>query len=117
LCPDEHTGIKWNEVEDFLDVVSAQIEVGHDLLSQGKFSFRLKQEFGIEQITPCQSSQEPLVQLAVLAQLDAICKRKKLGVSLKTNHGLRTFDPANPVNFWWYESQYDEDKAPVKRSK
>jgi hypothetical protein len=166
LCPDEHTGLKWNEIEDFLDMASTQIETRQDLFSQEEFSMRLKQEFGIEQITPCQSHEEPLVQMAdlfvglavysrssynryeqwqrncsqqqmlfadempsvrlsrsdrerccVLAELDAVCKRQKLGVSLKTNRGLKTFNPANPVNFWPYEAQHEEDRAPVKRSK
>lgn len=166
LCPDEQTGIKWNEVKDFLQTASTQVETRQDLFTQGGFSIRLKQEFGIKQITPCQSHQEPLIQMAdlfvglavysrssyerfeqwqrnhsqqqmlfagqmpsgqlsrsdrercaVLAKLDAVCKKQKLGVSLKTNHGLRTFDPTNPINFWWYEPQHEEDKAPVKESR
>jgi len=51
----------------------------------------------------------------VLAMLDALCKRRRLGVSLRTNRGLRTPGPKNPVNFWWYEPQSEADKAPVKR--
>jgi hypothetical protein len=37
-----------------------------------------------------------------------------LGVSLKTHGGLRTLQPANRINFWWYEPQSPEDKAPTK---
>lgn len=48
----------------------------------------------------------------VLRHLDTLCKRHKLGVSLKQNGGLRTFNPAKPVNFWWYEPQGEFDKAP-----
>ena len=164
LCPDEHTGMKWAEVEDFLGKTSTQFEVRCDLFTQGRFSARLKQEFGIEQIMPCQSHQEPIIQMAdllvglavysrisydryeqwnrehtqqpslfsihtkiavplsrsdhercrVLSEFDAMCKRRKLGVSLKTNRGLKTFDPANPINFWWYEPQHEGEKAPVK---
>ena len=50
----------------------------------------------------------------VLAKLDKACKSKKLGVSLKTYRGLRTLDPKNPINFWWYEPQHEADKAPTK---
>jgi hypothetical protein len=49
---------------------------------------------------------------ALLTYVDARCKALKLGVSLKSRRGLRTFDPARPVNFWWYEPQGDYDKAP-----
>ena len=42
------------------------------------------------------------------------CKRKKLGVSIKTNRGLKTIDPKNPINFWWYVPQHESDKAPTK---
>ena len=38
----------------------------------------------------------------------------KLGVSLKTNNRLQTFNRNNPINFWNYEPQGDYDKAPVK---
>jgi hypothetical protein len=42
------------------------------------------------------------------------CRVKKLGISLKTNKGFRTFDPNKPINFWWYEPQHEHDKAPTK---
>jgi hypothetical protein len=50
----------------------------------------------------------------VLEKLDALCKRHRLGVSLRTHRGFRTLNPAYPVNFWWYEPQSPEDKAPTK---
>jgi len=50
----------------------------------------------------------------VLLEFDRMCKDRKLGVSLKTERGLRTFDPKNPLNFWLYRPQSDNDKAPVK---
>jgi hypothetical protein len=164
LCPDEHSGMRWDKVAGFLGIASTRLDTRQDLFSQEGFNMRLRQEFGIEQILPCQSHKESLIQLAdlfvglaaysrgcyeryqewertcgqqpslftvettmpiklsrsdhercaVLAELDAIRKRRRLGVSLKTNQGLKTFDPANPINFWWYEPQHEEDKAPVK---
>ena len=50
----------------------------------------------------------------LLNRFDNLCKHWKLGVSLRTNHGLRTMDPANPLNFWWYLPQHEGDLAPVK---
>jgi YD repeat-containing protein len=163
LCPDEQAAMKWDEVEDTLEMVSERIEMRRDLFGQGGLGLRLKQEFSIEQIMPCKSDQEPLIQLAdlfaglaaysrssydcyeqwqrtsdkqmrlflpeessvqlsrsdrercrVLNEFDSLCKSFKLGVSLKMNRGLRTFDPKRPINFWWYEPQHEADKAPVK---
>ncbi len=165
LCPHQQTAVEWDRIEDFLDMASTQREVRQSLFTQRRFSVRLKEEFRIEQIAPCESYQEPLVQLAdlfaglavysrssygryqqwqrtrsrqltlfqgeregsvrlslsdrercqVLGEFDARCKRHKLGVSLETNRGLRTFNPMNPINFWWYEPQHERDKAPVRR--
>lgn len=164
LCPHQQTAVEWDRIEDFLDMASTQLDVEENLFTQRRFSVRLKEEFRIEQIAPCKSHQEPLVQLAdlftglavysrssyvryeewqrtrsqqlallqregegvvrlslsgrerchVLAEFDARCKRHKLGVSLKMNRGLKTFSPTNPINFWWYEPQHEENKAPVR---
>lgn len=51
----------------------------------------------------------------VLYEFNKLCKNKKLGVSLETNQGLRTYKPENPINFWWYEPQHPADKAPTKK--
>ena len=50
----------------------------------------------------------------VLDRLDSLCKKKRLGVGLKKSKGLKTRDPANPINFWWYQPQHEEDKAPIR---
>jgi len=42
------------------------------------------------------------------------CKKNKLGVSLKSQQGLWTPDPKNPINFWLYVPQHPEDKAPTR---
>jgi hypothetical protein len=52
----------------------------------------------------------------VLSRFDILCKRRKLGVSLRTCGGLKTFQPQNPINFWWYEPQHEADEAPVRRT-
>lgn len=53
-------------------------------------------------------------RFTVLAEFNKLCKEKRLGVSLKTNKGLKTFNPENPINFWWYDPQHLMDKAPTK---
>jgi hypothetical protein len=50
----------------------------------------------------------------VLHAFNAACKDNSLGVSLRSNCGLRTHNPRQPINFWWYMPQHDEDRAPVK---
>lgn len=50
----------------------------------------------------------------VLEKLDSLCKKNKLGVGLRQSKGLKTRDPANPINFWWYQPQHEEDKAPIR---
>lgn len=50
----------------------------------------------------------------VLAYFNKLCKDNKLGVSLKSNKGLHTPNPNNPLNFWIYDPQSDLDIAPVK---
>lgn len=44
-----------------------------------------------------------------------LCRKYKLGVSIKTNKQLTTFDPNQKINFWTYEVQSDMDKAPVRK--
>ncbi len=50
----------------------------------------------------------------LLSKFDAICKSEKLGVSLETKQCLSTYNPQNPINFWHYEPQHENDKAPVR---
>jgi len=52
----------------------------------------------------------------VLSVFDDMCKAHKLGVSLKTWQGLRTPAPRKPINFWVYEPQHPDDKAPTRSS-
>jgi len=58
---------------------------------------------------PSCSSRE---RFQVLACFDDLCKRRRLGVSLKKKKGLWTPKPENPLNFWLYEAQHTLDIAP-----
>lgn len=164
LHPDEQTALDWESVGDFLATASTRFNTTPDLFSRNKFSARLQRDFSVQQIKPCRSCDEPLIQLAdflaglavysrtnfdgyerwqrqqgpqlsflpveqepslsnsdreryrVLGHFDRECKARKLGVSLRTHRGLRTFDGCNPINFWWYEPQHELDKAPTLSS-
>lgn len=50
----------------------------------------------------------------VIKKFNEECKKHRLGVSLKGRRGFFTFNPKNPINFWFYEPQSTEDKAPVR---
>lgn len=62
----------------------------------------------------CDSSRSSQERFVVLKVFDRACKQRKLGVSLKSKRGLWTPNPKNPINFWIYEPQHPEDKAPTK---
>ncbi|MEW6386983.1 MAG: DUF3800 domain-containing protein [Thermodesulfobacteriota bacterium] len=55
-------------------------------------------------------------RFTVLEAMNRLCKQKRLYVSLDTNKGLKTYRPEMPINFWWYEPQHPDDKAPTKKS-
>ena len=55
-------------------------------------------------------------RLQVVSHLYQECKARRLGVSLRSNGYLRTYDGKGPVNFWHYEPQHPRDKAPTKAS-
>lgn len=53
----------------------------------------------------------------VLRNFDCLCKKKGLGVSLKSRQGLWTPNPEKPLNFWPYMPQHAEDRAPRRSQK
>ena len=167
LYPDENTAIDWDTVEDILDMVGTKVERYRNIFTKGKFKFRLREDFNIVEISPCDSKQEPLIQLCdlyvgmaiysrnyykryryyfqtyspsrqmtlfnvgaensvklsnadkqrcqLILEFNKLCKSKKMGISLDSYEGLKTPDPKNPVNFWWYEPQHELDKAPLRQ--
>jgi hypothetical protein len=60
-------------------------------------------------------SRSARARFPVLRHFDECCKQRKLGVSLRTKRGLWTPKPENPLNFWMYEPQHSEDRAPTKK--
>jgi hypothetical protein len=55
-------------------------------------------------------------RFTVLEAIKSLCEQRKLYVSLDSKQGLKSFKPDKPVNFWWYEPQHPDDKAPTKQS-
>jgi hypothetical protein len=56
-------------------------------------------------------------RFTVLQEFYQQCNLKKLNVSLHTEQGLKTRNPKDPINFWWYTPQSALDKAPVHVSR
>lgn len=50
----------------------------------------------------------------VLDRLNNECKKQKLKISLNGYGGLYSYQPRNSPNFWLYQPQTPQDKAPVK---
>ncbi len=50
----------------------------------------------------------------MLNLLNIKCKERKLGVSLKKCRCLKTPNPENPINFWFYTPQNEFDNAPIR---
>ena len=59
-------------------------------------------------------SQGDVERFKVLQQFKDRLDAAGLGVSLSSTGGLRTMNPTQPLNFWWYEPQHVRDKAPAK---
>jgi hypothetical protein len=100
----------------------ADLFAGLAVFSRGKF-----QEYGawlptadgqfrlIEDVDPpSTSSHRSQERFRVLRCFDRLCKDRKLSVSLQSCHGLYTFNPDNPLNFWLYQPQHPFDVAPRK---
>ncbi|GEM_PF-245275 len=59
-------------------------------------------------------SHKEKARFKVLKEFHDQCRRKKLKVILDDKKGLRTPDPSEPINFWFYTPQHQHDKAPTK---
>ena len=87
---------RFEEYQRWLEATSAQIRLFENELDGTNTSKRLVERF------------------LVLQYFDAECKKRELGVSLKSKRGLWTPRPENPINFWFYKPQHPEDRAPRK---
>jgi hypothetical protein len=52
----------------------------------------------------------------LVGEFNNLCKRHRMGVSLRQRRCLWTPDPTKPINFWNYEPQHEYDKAPKRKS-
>ena len=59
-------------------------------------------------------SKSELCRYYLIGEINKLCKKHKLYVSLKDEKRLQTKDPRSPMNFWIYEPQGDYDKSPIR---
>lgn len=77
LHPDEHTAMDWESVQDFLGRASTTVQYERSLFTGGSFRFRLRQEFGIEEVRAVHSGNHALLQLADLFAGLAVFSRER----------------------------------------
>jgi len=104
----------------------ADLFTGLSIFSKDKFSLYMKckdymdWKNGQQRLVPLKNdfskiSNKNKMRLKILYYFNKKCKRLKMGVSLEKKRGLWTPDPRNTnINFWHYEPQVEEDKAPTK---
>jgi len=85
----------------------------------GGYSAWCKREGPQQLLIPCEetgpASNSQNERFELLSLLNSECKKRKLGVSLSgRKKGLWTPRPSYPINFWPYEPQNDEDRAPIR---
>ena len=47
----------------------------------------------------------------IMNDFSLLCKKNKLGISLKRSKGFKTYNPAVPINFYTNTPQTESDKA------
>lgn len=88
----------YDRYESWLSTQSGQIPLGSGM--------------GRSSPEPSKSDQE---RFAIIKHLDNECKKRRMCVGLASSRGFKTYDPRQPINFWLYEPQHPDDKAPVRR--
>jgi hypothetical protein len=69
--------------------------------------------FPLESPEPAPSKRDRK-RFKIVQYLNKACKKRKLGVSLKTKGFFHTRNPSKPLNFWPYKPQHEQDKAPTR---
>lgn len=53
-------------------------------------------------------------RFSVIKFMNKLCKKYSLRVSLKSHKGFYSYPPVKFINFWLYEPQFPDDRAPTK---
>jgi len=94
-------------------------EKGKECVEWLEFQKRKKDHLLFQELTEKkdEKSETNCNRFILIGMLSDLCKKYRLGVSLYTRKYLCTQNPLNPINFWNYETQHPDDKAPTKKRK
>ena len=70
---------------------------------------------GLWETAPLNISNREENRFQVLKDFDSSCKKRRIGVSLRSQRCLYTPNPINPINFWHYAPQHENDRAPKRK--
>ena len=68
----------------------------------------------LEPILEVETNRAEQNRFKLIGNLHSLCKQRRLGVSLSYRGYLWTPRPGNPINFWHYQPQHENDRAPVR---
>ena len=101
------------QIADFFAGICVYSKINYKRFEKWKKSS--KKELPLfESKNPIELTNSERERFRVLKCLNDECKKRKLGVSLKSRKCLFTFNPSNPINFWHYVPQHNLDRAPTK---
>jgi len=76
-------------------------------------SGQMRLELGLDNSNP-ELGKSDRERFVIMKHLDDECKKRKMRVGIRSSRGFKTYDPRLPINFWLYEPQHPDDKAPVR---
>lgn len=101
-------------IDLFTGFARFSFEHGKEYLNWKQWKEQQAKQTLLEMIDEPDVSKNIIDKFDVFEQLITSCQKKKMGVSINTNSYLKTFDYRRHLNFWKYEPQNPNDKAPVK---
>jgi hypothetical protein len=110
----DSTQCRFNQVADMFAGIGAYTRQNKDTIKKALNISRRQSALFDDNSTVLNLSNSDKERLEVIEHLNLKCKHKRLGVSLKTHGYFCTYNPTNPINFWHYVVQHENDKAPIK---
>lgn len=122
---------QYYKIENFREIISAEepcSQVADFFAGLAVFSKNQYSDFTIwtsqnspqldffEENTSVNFSNSQKCRFKILQMFIEYCQRFKMGVSLNSGKCLNTPNPKNPINFWNYTPQHEDDKAPRREN-
>ncbi len=118
VYPDEQSSINWKQLYGFThrygvrDILTGRrIGFSSEYINWLPCAFEQMWLFPGERPKVSGSHQE---RWNVVTAFLRLCNAHGLNVHFHESKGLRSLSKFEPINFWWYEPQHKDDKAPVR---